>query len=1318
VKLKSWPPVRRKGILFLSGTRLEETMMKRLLCFVICVSVLAGPFLLPTVQAAADEKKSGEEKIKPLLPAAWVDTFKWRSIGPAAMGGRITDVAVSAKDPNIWWAATASGGLLKTTNNGTTFEHQFDHENTVSIGDVAVAPSNHDIVWVGTGEANPRNSVSWGDGVYKSVDGGRTWTHMGLKESFQIGRIAIHPEKPDIVYVGALGRLWGPNQERGLYKTTDGGKTWEKIFYVNDKTGIIDVQICPGSPDTLLLAAYERERDGFDSNDPKKKWGPGSGIYKTKDGGASFRKITEGLPSCQLGRIGLDYCQSDPELVFAVIESEKIAQEPENAPYIGIRGEDVEVGARLTEITEGGPAEEAGLKKGDIILSIEDETVHSYSELLKVVRHHLAGDTVKMEISRNRESVIVELTFSKRPGSEEDAESESESRRRRRSNAFSSGLGGQRENMQDQQGKDGHEFGGIYKSTDGGETWTRINSVNPRPMYYSQVRVDPSNPEHVYVLGTSLYRSKDGGETFSSDGGGRSVHVDHHAMWIDPRDGRHIILGNDGGIYVTYDRMKNWDHLNHVAIGQFYHVGVGPRRDYMVYGGLQDNGSWGGPSLTRTRSGPVNEDWIRIGGGDGFICLVDADDPDQVYYASQNGGLGRINLKTGDQGYMRARAPRGTRYRFNWKTPYLLSHHNSGIYYMAGNYVFRSLSQGDNLKPISPEISATDKGAATALAESPRDPDLLYSGTNDGLLWKTENGGREWINLFDIPEKMEKKEKKDAAAPPVASTGDRPERRGEGRGDRSSRGGGRGGRFIEMLKSQDANGDGRIEKGEVSERMAGFFDRLDTNSDGVIDEDEMKAMAERRGGGARPEESAERESGQPEEKPESKPDPESKAPETEQPKEQPESEQPDAEPPQEGKQPEAGKPQESSSAEPVAADDPVSGEWAAQAMGEQIPAGEGKFSMTLKLGDGGKVTGTFTSRLGEGEIVDGRYKADSASIAFAFDTEQMTLEFSAKISKGRMSGSMEMGGGIYSFEFEAKRSGDAAKTDAAAADGATADSGKPAKPGKSIDKLLPDPRWVSSIEPSRFKKERVYVTFDGHRSNDDEPYPFVSDDMGETWQPIRSNLPAGCGSTRVIREDRENQDILYLGTEFALFVYIDRGATWTRLNSNLPTVAVHEVAQHPSLDEIVVATHGRSIWVLDVTPLRQMNAETVQDRAFLYKPSEVVFKQSEPSRGGTIRRFVGENPPSDALIFYSIGKKAGRIRLEIKDMMGDTIKELEANPEPGFHVARWDLRRPSPEGQRSRWRRGSRIDPGDYLVVLTTDNQTLTQKLRVSRDSD
>ncbi|HVL15105.1 MAG TPA: hypothetical protein VM529_21215, partial [Gemmata sp.] len=307
-----------------------------------------GAFLLvaPASSVAVAQKGKGFQKKKEpeapppnlTLPDDWAKAFDWRSIGPANMGGRITAISVYEADPTTYYVATASGGLLKTTNNGVTFEHQFDKEATVSIGDVCVAPSNRNVVWVGTGETNPRNSVSHGDGVYKSTDGGKKWSNMGLKKTFQIGKILIHPTNPDVVYVGALGRLYGPNEDRGLYKTTDGGQSWEKVFYIDDKTGVIDARMDPTDPNVIYVAMWEVRRDeydswpggglpdGYDSYDPVRKWGAGAGIYKTTDGGKTFTKLTKGLPTGQMGRIGLDIYRKDPKTLFAIVDCENIGK--------------------------------------------------------------------------------------------------------------------------------------------------------------------------------------------------------------------------------------------------------------------------------------------------------------------------------------------------------------------------------------------------------------------------------------------------------------------------------------------------------------------------------------------------------------------------------------------------------------------------------------------------------------------------------------------------------------------------------------------------------------------------------------------------------------------------------------------------------------------------------------------------------------------------------------------------------------------------------------------------------------------------------
>jgi len=1158
-------------------------MPRRLLPLLLILG-LAPP--LAAQSAPSDAAAPAAAAATPALPQAWADAIDWRSIGPANMSGRITALSIVESDPSIWYVATASGGLLKTTNNGVTFTHHFDDQATVSIGDVCAAPSDPQIVYIGTGESNPRNSVSWGNGVYRSADGGATWTHAGLEESYQIGRVVVHPKDPDTVYVAALGRLWGPNEMRGVYKTTDGGKSWEKVLSFDDRTGVIELRMHPTDPDTLLAAAYERRRGLLDDDDPEVKFGEDTGIYKTTDGGRTWRRVTEGLPTVRLGRIGLDWSRSEPDIVFAVVESERIGQEPEDAPWAGFAGEDAEVGARVTQVADEGPAGAAGLMTGDIILSIDGAFVGDYAEVLASIRRHSAGESIDLVLSRERETVELRIELAARPQGQE-GERRRPARARGGRNPFSAFLGGQQPNLQGQQGREESEHGGIYRSDDGGDSWTRVNTLNPRPMYFSQIRVDPSDAQRVYVLGISLYRSEDGGATFTPDGADRSVHVDHHALWIDPRDGRHMILGNDGGVYVTYDRMANWTHHNQFAIGQFYHVEVGPRRDYRVYGGLQDNGSWGGPSRSADNAGPANWDWLSIGGGDGFICRVDPEDPDLVYFESQNGGMGRRQLVTGERASIRVRGGRGApgggpaanRPRFNWRTPYILSHHNHRIFYVGANRVYRSLDRGDQLRAISPQISATDRGSATALAESPLEPDLLYVGTDDGALWRTENGGRDWVALhLPPPEFAEPQEPIRSAifyslAPhaPAPQEADDPEpppltERQQG--------------MLDRFREMDADGDGKIALGEVPEGFAErIFARADTNSDGVIDAAELDAFVRRPRGGR---------------------------------------------------------------------------------------GGRGGGAGAGEMGAGGRDT-----EAGRG---------DAPAAPAAPDGEPR------------------------------RRGGRPAAPEAAAAPAAA--SGEPIS---NLGEFIDGPRYVAEIVPSRFSVDRVYLALDGHRSDDDRPLLFVSEDRGRTWASLTARMPAGVGSTRTIVEDIESAEILYAGAEFGAWVSIDRGRTWTEFGG-LPTVAVHAIAQHPTAGEIVAGTHGRSLWIADVTSLRQMTPQRVQDAARLYRPNDAVVWRRQPSRGEA-RGFVGENPPSGARIHYSFSERAGaETELVIESLSGERIATLEVDPTPGLHEVIWNLRPDRRGGAGGRGRFAPPIGPGELQVVLRVGEEEWREPLRVALD--
>ena len=393
------------------------------------------------------------------------------------MGGRIVDLEVVPRDTSTWYIASASGGVFKTTNGGVKFVPIFDKAGgTLSIGDVCLAPSNPNIIWVGTGEHNARNSVSWGDGVYKSVDAGKTWQHMGLKESFQIGRIAIHPTNPDIVFVGAAGRLWGPSEQRGLYRTDDGGKTWNKVLHVDDNTGCIDVSYSPGDDKVMLAAMYQRRRDPYDGGDPVTRWGPGSGLYRSADGGKTWKKLTQGLPTDQDGphRVRLvekripapSSRPSRPRKLAPLWLALKLNARPTWASAVA----KPKGGARLGEVIRGGPSDKAGLKQNDLIVALGGKPIKSYRDLVAQIQKRSAGEKVKVKFKRGEEEKELELTFGKRP-----------TRGGMLNRPFGAILGGQRENMQDKQGKDSFQTGGIFKSTDGGVSWKRVNSLNPRP---------------------------------------------------------------------------------------------------------------------------------------------------------------------------------------------------------------------------------------------------------------------------------------------------------------------------------------------------------------------------------------------------------------------------------------------------------------------------------------------------------------------------------------------------------------------------------------------------------------------------------------------------------------------------------------------------------------------------------------------------------------------------------------------------------------------------------------------------------------------
>jgi photosystem II stability/assembly factor-like uncharacterized protein len=605
------------------------------------VAALVLCFVLPLVGSGLLRAAPATDT-SPAFDPKLLDLFVARPLGPANMGGRIVDVAVVENRPGTMYAASASGGLWKTINNGITWAPVFDHQTTVSLGAVAVTPNHPEIVWAGTGEANARNSVSWGDGIYKSTDAGKTWMNMGLRDTEHIARIVVHPRNPDIVYVAAPGHFWGPNRERGLYKTLDGGRSWLPIKHFDESTGCSEVVMDPSDPETLYLVAYRVRRDGFAAGNPAEQFGPLAGLYKTTDGGQSWQRLTAGLPERPLGRCGLAVCRKDPRILYAVIQTDKTP---------------------LRREAEWGQAAKTSNKT---------------------------------------------------------------------------------------------ETGGVFRSDDRGETWTKLNDLCPRPFYFSQVRVDPADENRVYVCGVNLHVSADGGKTFRSNAA-EGTHADHHALWIDPADSSHLVLGGDGGLYFSYDRGSSWEHLMNLPLAQFYAVAVDLRKPYRVYGGLQDNGSWGGPSATHNPEGITVTDWFKVLGADGFYCQVDPTDPAIVYAEGQYGSLSRINVQTGEASSIVPR-PRedAPAYRFNWSAPLLLSPHNPHTLYYGGNHLSRSLDRGEHWLEISPDLtrgkpgpSADNGHTITTIAESPLRSGALFAGTDDGRVQVTRNGGGEWTDVSD-----------------------------------------------------------------------------------------------------------------------------------------------------------------------------------------------------------------------------------------------------------------------------------------------------------------------------------------------------------------------------------------------------------------------------------------------------------------------------------------------------------------------------------------------------------------------------------------
>jgi photosystem II stability/assembly factor-like uncharacterized protein len=859
-----------------------------------------------------------------------IKSLKFREIGPAIMGGRVDDIAVVQSDPRIIYVGLASGGLWKTANAFTTWHPVFDNEAVSSIGAVTVAPSDPSVVWVGTGEANNRQSSSWGNGVYRSLDAGNTWQHMGLADTHHIGRIVIHPRNPNIGYVAALGHLWGPNHERGVFKTTDGGKTWAQVLYINDDTGANDLAIDPESPEILYASTYQHRRTAAGYNGG----GPESAIYKTSDGGATWNKLTSGLPHGDTGRIALDIYRRNPNIVYALVE---------------------------------------------------------------------------------------------------------------------------------------HAQGGVFRSEDRGATWVSMGATNPRPSYFSQIRVDPNNDLRIWLGGNSIMSSDDGGKTFRnatlSTAGGiyGSHHEDYHAIWIDPANSAHMIAGNDGGPLASWDGGKTWAIFPTAAIGQFYTVSYDFKRPYNICGGLQDNDSWCGPSATFVQRGMSNDEWMKVGGGDGMWSRIDSKDPDTIYAGSQDGSLTRRDLRSQQSKSIRPREESETepRYRFQWTSPFLISEFDNKTLYSGGNFVFKSSDRGDRWTKLGPDLTTgVDRNKVpilgklpsremlslndgvqsfpciSALAESPVRAGVLWAGTDDGNLQVTRNDGQTWKNVV-------------------------------------------------------------------------------SNVPGV-----------------------------------------------------------------------------------------------------------------------------------------------------------------------------------------------------------------------------PKGTYVSRLVASKYGEGTAFAGFDGHRGNDFTPYLFLTTDFGEHWTDISNGLPRNNGTVHAFAEHFRNQNLLFAGTEYGLFVSFDRGKRWQEFKNNLPRVPVFDIQIHPRDNDLILATHGRSVWILDdIAALEQMTAQVLTKDVHLFDVRPAVewhLMDSKTFIGHAF--FVAANPPPGALIDYYLKTKPERrtdLKITILDTDGKVVHELRDLPqEAGLNRVAWDLRSdpPSPanesEGRGGRGGggggrgggRGVVVEPGEYTVRIALDASQVTGKVMVEQD--
>jgi photosystem II stability/assembly factor-like uncharacterized protein len=857
---------------------------------------------------------------------SFVKNLPLKNIGPSIMSGRVVDLDVNPDNTNEFYVGYASGGLWYTNNNGTTFSPILDGSGTQNVGDIAVDWGSGTI-WIGTGENNASRSSYAGIGILKSVDKGKSWQNMGLPDSHHIGRIVINPKNPDEVVVGVAGHLYSPNAERGIFKTKDGGKTWQKTLFINEYSGIIDVAHAPNNFEVMFAASWEKDRKAWDFIGN----GNGSGIYKSTDGGDTWKKISlpeSGFPTgAGVGRIGL--AVFDAQTVYAVHDNQNRrdkSEETEERPDKLIK-EDF----KTISVEDFLKLEDA--KLNDFLKTNGFQEKYRADNLKQMVRD---GSVKPEDLAKYLEDANSLLFDTPVIGAE------------------------------------------VYRSNNGGLTWAKQNNSHIDDLFYSygyyfaQIAVDPNNVNKIYLAGVPIIKSEDGGRTYVAIDGD-NVHSDHHAIWIDPKMPGHLINGNDGGVNISYDDGISWIKNNMPAVGQFYYINVDNQEPYHVYGGLQDNGVWEGP-----HNADENSEWHQSGeypwksimGGDGMQVQIDKRDHNLVYTGFQFGNYFRVNKSKNEQKYIQPKHNLGEApYRFNWQTPILLSHHNQDILYLGGNKLHRSFNQGDDWETISPDLTKGGKkgnvayGTLTTISESPFKFGLIYTGSDDGLVQMTQNGGASW------------------------------------------------------------------------------------------------------------------------------------------------------------------------------------------------------------------------------EI---------------------------------------------------------------------------------ISNTLPGDLWVSRVVASKHRQERVFVTLNGYRWDDFSPYIFVSEDLGKTWKDIGKTIPAA--PVNAIVEDPENDKVLFVGTDNGLYVSFDRGATWEVFQNGLPNVAIHDLVIQPKAKDLLVGTHGRSIYRADISKIEQLTPALLQKDLYVFKPENI--KHSD--RWGNAWSSWGKaRTPGLDVTFLSA--KEGSYKAAVKTLDGITVSSTAVTADKGFNILSYDV---------------------------------------------